>query len=171
MKKLTRKEVEQIIAQARTNAQRPDLSRVTLTGLDLAEISLVGVNLTEADLRWANLFQADLFGANLKGADLRGANLAEANLSWANLSQADLVELIETKRQKDREKVVHNWEEEGIRVEKARWGRHNILKGKTKIELPKTVDAEALTLDEVKEMLEKNVPKKATSKRKAAKKK
>ena len=88
-----------------------------------------------------------------------------------NLSQEDLEELIETKRKKDREKVVHNWEEEGIRVEKARWGRHNILKGKTKIELPKTVDAEALTLEEVKEMLEKHVPKKATRKRTTAKKK
>jgi DNA topoisomerase-1 len=88
-----------------------------------------------------------------------------------NLSQADLEELIETKKRKDREKVVHNWEEEGIRVEKARWGRHNILKGKTKIELPKTVDAKSLTLEEAKELIEKNAPKKAKGKSKTAKKK
>jgi DNA topoisomerase-1 len=88
-----------------------------------------------------------------------------------NLSQEDLEELIEAKKEKDREKVVHNWEEEGIRVEKARWGRHNILKGKTKIELPKTIDAQSLTLEEVKEILEKNVPKKTTRKKKTAKKK
>lgn len=88
-----------------------------------------------------------------------------------NLSQIDLEELIETKKRKDREKVIHNWEEEGIRVEKARWGRHNIIKGKTKIELPKTVDAQALTLDEVKSLLEKNAPKKAKERRKAVKKK
>jgi DNA topoisomerase-1 len=44
-----------------------------------------------------------------------------------DLSQDDIVELIETKKQKEIDKVVHNWEKEGIRVEKARWGRHNIL--------------------------------------------
>ena len=88
-----------------------------------------------------------------------------------NLTQQDLEELIETKKRKDREKVIHNWEEEGIRVEKARWGRHNIIKGKTKIELPKTVDAEALTLEEVQDLLEKNAPKKTKARRKAVKKK
>ena len=45
-----------------------------------------------------------------------------------NLSFEDIVELIEVKKQKEIDKVVHNWEEEGIRVEKARWGRHNIIK-------------------------------------------
>jgi DNA topoisomerase-1 len=70
--------------------------------------------------------------------------------NFDNLTQNDIVELIEDKKRKEIEKVLHNWEEEGIRVEKARWGRSNILKGKTKIELPKTVDAKSLTLDEVK---------------------
>ncbi len=91
---------------------------------------------------------------------------------WDNLSNADLEELIDAKIQKEIDKVVHNWEEEGIRVEKARWGRHNILKGKIKIELPKTVDAAALTLEEVKDMIEKKAPKKkAAAKKKAPAKK
>ncbi len=85
-----------------------------------------------------------------------------------NLSQDDIVELIETKKQKDIDKVVHNWKEDGIRVEKARWGRHNILQGKIKIEIPKTVDAPKLTLEEVKEIIAKNAPK--TKKRKTKKK-
>ncbi len=90
---------------------------------------------------------------------------------YDNLSFEDIVELIETKKQKEIDKVIHNWEEEGIRVEKARWGRHNILKGKTKIELPKTVDAQALSLEEVKGIIEKNAPKKAAKKKRATKKK
>jgi DNA topoisomerase-1 len=90
---------------------------------------------------------------------------------WDNLSDADIIELIETKIQKEIDKVVHNWESEGIRVEKARWGRHNILKGKIKIELPKTVDAVKLTLDEVKDMIAKKAPKKKATKRKTTKKK
>jgi len=85
---------------------------------------------------------------------------------WDNLSESDLIELIEAKIQKEIDKVVHNWEEEGIRVEKARWGRHNILKGKVKIELPKTVEAAKLTLDEVKAIIEKNAPKKKTATKK-----
>ena len=89
---------------------------------------------------------------------------------WDNLSDADIIELIETKIQKDIDKVIHNWEDEGIRVEKARWGRHNILKGKIKIELPKTVDATKLTLDKVKDMLDKKAPKKKTAKKTTKKK-
>jgi len=85
-----------------------------------------------------------------------------------NLSDEDIVQLIEDKKQKERDKVIHNFEEEGIRVEKARWGRSNIIKGKVKIELPKTVDAQKLTLEEVKDILEKQGPK---PKKKAAKKK
>ncbi|WP_177729968.1 type I DNA topoisomerase [Flavobacterium inviolabile] len=92
--------------------------------------------------------------------------------NFDNLSQSDLVELIEEKLQKDIDKVIHNWEEEGIRVEKARWGRSVILKGKVKIELSKDVDAGKMTLEEVKELIEKKAPAKKTAAKKttAAKK-
>ena len=87
------------------------------------------------------------------------------------LSQDDIVNLIEDKLQKDQDKVLHNWEAEGIKVEKARWGRSVILKGKTKIELSKDVDAAALTLDQVKAMIEAKAPaKKAAAKKAPAKK-
>ena len=76
------------------------------------------------------------------------------------LSQADIEELIETKKQKEIDKVVHNWEEEGIRIEKARWGRHNVLKGKIKVELAKSVDAAAMTLKEAQALIEAKTPKK-----------
>ncbi|MDA0178384.1 type I DNA topoisomerase [Mesoflavibacter profundi] len=89
---------------------------------------------------------------------------------WDNLTTEDIETLIDEKIQKEIDKVVHNWEEEGIRVEKARWGRHNIIKGKTKIELPKTVDAKALTLEDVQALIEKNAPKKKTTKKKSTKK-
>ena len=88
-----------------------------------------------------------------------------------NLSQADIVKLIEDKKQKDIDKIIHNWEDEGIRVEKARWGRFNVLKGKFKLELPKTTDAQVLSLEEVKALIEKNQPKKKATKRKTAAKK
>ncbi len=93
---------------------------------------------------------------------------------WDNLSDDDIVELIETKIQKEIDKVIHNWEEEGIRVEKARWGRHNVVKGKIKVELAKTIDVSDMTLDEAKALIEAKTPKKkkkATKKKATAKKK
>ena len=87
-----------------------------------------------------------------------------------NLSYENIVELIEDKKRKEIEKVIHNWEKEGIKVEKARWGRSNIIKGKIKIELPKTVDAKKLTLEEVQDIIAKKAPKKKAAKRKKTKK-
>jgi DNA topoisomerase-1 len=87
-----------------------------------------------------------------------------------NLSKNDIKELIEDKKRKDIEKVIQNWPEEKITIEKARWGRFNIIKGKTKIELAKTVDAANLTLEEVKQIIEKNTPKKKTTRSKSSKK-
>ena len=88
---------------------------------------------------------------------------------WDNLSSEDIETLIKDKIQKEIDKIVHDWEDEGIRVEKARWGRHNIIKGKIKIELPKSVDAAKLTLDDVKAILEKKTPKKSAKIRKKKK--
>lgn len=92
--------------------------------------------------------------------------------NFDNLSQSDITELIEDKLQKEIDKVIHDWKEDGIRVEKARWGRSVITKGKVKIELSKDVDASKLTLDEVKDMIEKKAPAKKTAAKKttAAKK-
>ena len=93
---------------------------------------------------------------------------------WDNLSEEDIVTLIEDKIQKEKDKLIHVWEEEGIRVEKARWGRHNVIKGKQKVELAKTVDVSKMTLEEAKALLEKNAPKKKarkTTKKKATTKK
>jgi DNA topoisomerase I len=91
--------------------------------------------------------------------------------NFDNLSQNDIEELIEDKLQKNIDKVIHNWEAEGILVQKARWGRSEITKGKIKIELSKDVDATKLTLAEVQEMIEKKAPAKKTAAKKAPAKK
>jgi DNA topoisomerase-1 len=91
--------------------------------------------------------------------------------NFDNLSQSDIEELIEDKIQKNIDKVIHDWKEEGIVVEKARWGRSVILKGKIKIELNKDVDASKLTLEQVQEMIAKKTPAKKPVAKKAAPKK
>ena len=90
-----------------------------------------------------------------------------------NLSNADIEQLIEDKKQKEIDKLINEWPDEGIRLEKARWGRFNLIKGKTKIELPKTTKAEKITLEEALAIIEKKSPKKKkpTKKKAPAKKK
>ncbi len=88
-----------------------------------------------------------------------------------NLSDSDIETLIEDKLQKERDKLIHDWSDAGIRLEKARWGRFNLIKGKTKIELPKTTKALEMTLEEAQDIIAKKAPKKKTTRKKTAAKK
>ena len=87
--------------------------------------------------------------------------------NFNNLSQDEIETIIEDKIQKNIDKVLHNWESEGILVQKARWGRSEILKGKIKIELSKDFDATKLTLEQVQEMIAKKMPAKKVAVKKA----
>jgi DNA topoisomerase-1 len=80
-----------------------------------------------------------------------------------NLSEEEVRELIEARKQKEIDKLVNEWPEEGIRIEKARWGRFNLIKGKIKVELPKTTKADKMTLEQAKELIEKGSTKKKKS--------
>ncbi len=84
-----------------------------------------------------------------------------------NLSDTDIVTLIEEKIQKEKDKVIHDWSDAGVRVEKARWGRHHIIRGKQKVEIGKEVDASKLSLEDAEKYLGKP---KAKPKKKATKK-
>jgi len=84
-----------------------------------------------------------------------------------DLSQSDIEALIEDKIQKEKEKVVREWKEQGITIEKARWGRFNLIKGKTKVELSKDTKVEKMTLEEVQALIESKTPKKKVAKKKA----
>ena len=94
-----------------------------------------------------------------------------AKYNFNNLSQQEIETIIEDKLQKNIDKVIHNWESEGILVQKARWGRTEILKGKIKIELSKDVDASKLSLAEIQEMIAKKTPAKKAPAKKAPVKK
>tara|TARA_R110000764_G_scaffold61653_1_gene131231 strand:+ start:54827 stop:57313 length:2487 start_codon:yes stop_codon:yes gene_type:complete len=87
-----------------------------------------------------------------------------------DLSEGDIAELIEAKKKKEAEKLIQEWPEEKIRIEKARWGRHNIIKGKVKVEISKDVDASKVTLEEAQALLEKKSPKKKAKTKAKAKK-
>ncbi len=83
------------------------------------------------------------------------------------LSNSDIETLIEDKIQKEIDKVIHDWKDDGIRVEKARWGRSNIIQGKIKIELSKDIDPTKITLEEAKKRIEAKKPNKKKIKPKA----
>jgi len=100
------------------------------------------------------------------------------------ITQAEMNELIEAKVAKEANRYIQRWEDEKISVENARWGP--VIKfGKKIISLPKKPDgtrqtadeAAALTLEQVKKLIEAEVPgaftkkvKKAPAKRAAKKK-
>ncbi len=75
---------------------------------------------------------------------------------WENLSINDIEELIEDKKTKEREKVIHNWEKDDLRIEKGRWGKFYLLKGKRKILLDKTLDVYSIDLDTAKKIYKAN---------------
>ena len=70
-----------------------------------------------------------------------------------NLTVDNIEELIELKLKKEKEKLITEWVDEGIKIEKGRWGRSIISMGKNKIEIPKEIDPKTITLDIAKEYL------------------
>lgn len=90
---------------------------------------------------------------------------------FENLSYDDIATLIEEKKQKEKDKLIHHWEDEGIRVEKARWGRFSVIKGKVKVELPKTTKIEKLSKEEAVKLIAEKAPAKKKATRKKSTKK
>ena len=70
-----------------------------------------------------------------------------------NLAITEIEELIELKIKKEKEKLISEWTDEGIKVEKGRWGRSIISLGKKKVEIPKEIDPKTITLDIAKQYL------------------
>jgi len=85
--------------------------------------------------------------------------------NFDHLSKADIDELIAAKVKKEANRYIHNWPEEKIAVENGRWGPF-IKFGKKMIKLSRkedeskysAEDAASLTLDDVKRMIEIEIP-------------
>ena len=80
--------------------------------------------------------------------------------NFDRLTAEEVAELIESKLQKESEKVVKHWDEGEIRIEKARWGRFTLIKGKTKVELGKDTNIETFTKEQALALLAEKEPKK-----------
>ena len=80
--------------------------------------------------------------------------------NFDRLTAEEVAELIESKLQKESEKVVKQWDEGEIRIEKARWGRFTLIKGKTKVELGKDTNIETFTKEQALALLAEKEPKK-----------
>lgn len=80
---------------------------------------------------------------------------------WDNLTINDIEELIEEKKRKEKEKIIHNWEDEGIKIEKGRWGKFYLIKSKKKILLDKNLDIPSIDLEKAQEIYKANSSKKS----------
>jgi DNA topoisomerase-1 len=112
------------------------------------------------------------FGPFIKWGDLY-INIPRA-YNFDNLSQSDINELIEKKLEKEGNRYIQQWPAEKISVENGRWGPF-IRFGKKMLKLGRAADggkltpeaAAALSLEEVKKMIEDQVPGAFTKKMKA----
>ena len=94
-----------------------------------------------------------------------------------NLSMDDAFALIEAKIEKEANRYIHRWEEEKIAVENGRWGPF-IRFGKKSVKIPKvdgervtSEQAKEFTLEQVKEIIEAEIPDAFVKKKRAKKKK
>ena len=103
------------------------------------------------------------FGPYLKWGDLF-INVP-ARYDFDHISQADMQTLIEAKLEKESNRFIQQWPKEKIAIENGRWGPF-IRFGKKSVKLGKKADgskitaedAEILTLEEVKQMIEVEIP-------------
>lgn len=77
------------------------------------------------------------------------------NYDFDNLSKSDCIELIEEKIKKDKEKIITSFDEKNITVEKGRWGRFYVIKGRKKVQLPKETDPKTIDLKKAEQLLKK----------------
>ena len=77
------------------------------------------------------------------------------NYDFDNLSESDCIELIEGKIKKDKEKIITSFDEKNITVEKGRWGRFYVIKGRKKVQLPKETDPKTIDLKKAEQLLKK----------------
>ena len=77
------------------------------------------------------------------------------NYDFDNLSESDCIELIEEKIKKDKEKIITSFDEKNITVEKGRWGRFYVIKGRKKVQLPKETDPKTIDLKKAEQLLKK----------------
>ena len=70
-----------------------------------------------------------------------------------SLTEQDCIELIEEKIKKDKEKILVNWESDQITIEKGRWGKIYIIKGKKRVPLSKNVDPLKISINDAKDIL------------------
>jgi len=119
------------------------------------------------------------FGPFLKWGDLY-INIPRA-YNFDHLSQKDIDELISKKLEKESNRYIQQWPDQKISIENGRWGPF-IRFGKKMIKLGRKKDGEkytaeelaAISIDDVKNMIEEQVPgaftKKAAAKKSASKK-
>ena len=70
-----------------------------------------------------------------------------------NLTIENIEELIKNKIQKDKDKLIKEWPDQEIKIEKARWGRSKISSGNKKVEIPKEIDPKKISLEEAQNYL------------------
>lgn len=116
--RITRKEIEELIAAAKVDLDKNMVHRIDLSGKNLS-----GMDLSFLDLQYANLHKANLRGASLSGTKLFRANLWRADLTGAivNTTEFEEADMRRSKWQKAVPIVNINFDNANLRGEDLRF--------------------------------------------------
>ncbi len=96
---------------------------------------------------------------------------------WENLTEEEAIELLKAKIEKEANRYIQRWDDENISIQNGRWGPF-IKYGKQNVKLPKVdkekmnaEQAKELTLEQVKEIIEEELPGSFTKEKKKKTKK
>ena len=115
MKKITRKELNEILEEHEKWLNGNGGKRADLSNTDLSDANLSRADLSGADLSDADLSDADLSRADLSDADLYKADLDNAKLNWCNTENVEGQRILSVQVDTSRENnKISYWEDLGI---------------------------------------------------------
>ena len=96
---------------------------------------------------------AGRFGPYIKWNDLYVSINKRSGYNFASITEEQAIDLIQQKQKKDSQKLIIEWKEEGIRVQKGKWGPFIKKKGSKRFyKLPKNEKGDQLIDDEIKRL-------------------
>jgi DNA topoisomerase-1 len=100
------------------------------------------------------------FGPYIRWNDTFVAITKRSGIDFDSISKSQALELVKEKIKKDKEKVLHSWDDGAITIEKGRWGAIMRVKGKRgMIALPKGSDGQKMSLEDLKKMTSQEIKK------------
>lgn len=100
------------------------------------------------------------FGPYLKWQDTFVAITKKSGIDFNNVAEKEAIELVKEKIQRDKDKLIHSWDDGKITLQKGRWGALIRVKGKKGfLAVPKGPDGQKMTDEALKKLTDAEIKK------------